>query len=155
MQTPDAPRRRALVLAVLALLVAATPAAAKTTTALHVEASHAPQAVFGSDGREHVEYDLITTNAFSADATLGALRVRGDGRTLLTLAGDPLAASTRKLFTDETTATVTPASSVFTQVDVVLPRSYGRTPPRRFTNRMTVSPTRSRSPERHRPPGRR
>jgi hypothetical protein len=132
-----APLAMAATIGLLAL--AATPSPAKTTTALRLEASHAPQAVYGSDGREHVEYDLITTNVFSAEATLSGLRVRGDGRTLLTLAGDPLAAFTRKLFTDETTATVAPASSVFTQIDVVLPRSYGRTPPRRFTNRMTAT----------------
>jgi hypothetical protein len=122
---------------VLVLAVGTTPSPARTTTALRLEASHAPQAVFGSDGREHVEYDLVATNVFSAEATLEALRVRGDGRTLLTLAGDPLAAFTRKLFTDQTTATVGPASSVFTQIDIVLPHSYRRTPPRRFTNRIT------------------
>ncbi|MFL5974690.1 MAG: hypothetical protein ACJ76G_06075, partial [Solirubrobacterales bacterium] len=86
----------------LLLALGTTPSPAKTTTALRLDASHAPQAVYGSDGREHVEYDLIATNVFSAEATLGALRVRGVGRTLLTLAGDPLAAFTRKLFTDET-----------------------------------------------------
>jgi len=33
-------------------------------------ASNPPEAVFGSDGREHVEYDLVLTNAFSGDATV-------------------------------------------------------------------------------------
>ena len=47
---------------------------AETTSALRVEVSGPPQAVFGSDGREHIEYDLIITNAFTADATLSRSR---------------------------------------------------------------------------------
>ena len=32
-----------------------------------------PQRVHASDGREHIEYNLIITNAFTADATLRSL----------------------------------------------------------------------------------
>jgi hypothetical protein len=91
---------------VLLLVLGTIPAAAKTTTALHVAASNPPEAVFGSDGREHVEYDLVLTNAFSGDATLGAVWVRADGKPALTLAGDGLTAATHKLFTSDPTATV-------------------------------------------------
>jgi len=47
-----------------------TPLAGGKTTALGGAASNPPGAVFGSDGREHVEYDLVLTNAFSGDATV-------------------------------------------------------------------------------------
>jgi hypothetical protein len=78
------PHGLAIAAVLLACLVGAAPAYARTTTALEVRADGAPQAVFGSDGRERVEYDLIVTNVFSADATLQSLEVRGDGRPLLT-----------------------------------------------------------------------
>jgi hypothetical protein len=95
--------------------------------------------VFGSDGREHVEYDLVLTNSFSGEATLGALSVRADGRPTLTLTGDALTAATHTLFTSDATATIAPASTAFTQVDLVLPRSAGRTPPKRLTNRVAYT----------------
>jgi hypothetical protein len=121
---------------VVVSLIGAAPAFARTTTALEVRAAGAPQAVFGSDGRERVEYDLVVTNVFSADATLESLAVRGDGRRLLTLSGDALAAVTRKLFTEEPTVTVPAATTAYIQVSLVLPRSYGRTAPHRLTKPM-------------------
>ena len=97
-------------LAVAAALAAAAPAGADTTTGLRVEAAHAPQRVHGSDGREHVEYDLVITAAFSGAATLKSLEVRGDGRRLLTLRGSRLAAVTRPLFAAQPTLVIAPAS---------------------------------------------
>jgi hypothetical protein len=91
------PHGLAIAAVVLACLVGAAPVSARTTTALEVGAAGAPQAVFGSDRRERVEYDLVVTNVFSADATLQSLEVRGDGRRLLTLTGEALTEVTRKL----------------------------------------------------------
>jgi hypothetical protein len=110
---------------------------AQTSSALRVEVSGAPQRVHGSDGREHIEYDLIITNAFTADATLGSLKVRGDGRPLLSLSGAALGAATFPLASETATGgRIGPASTVVTQVDVELPRSAGRTVPRLLTNRI-------------------
>jgi hypothetical protein len=133
--------RRISLAVVPALLIAlgTMPAAAKTTTALHVQASNRPYAVFGSDGREHVEYDLVLTNAFTGEATLGAVAVRADGRPALALAGDGLLEATHTLLTSDPTATIAPASTAVTQVDLVLPRSAGRTPPKRLTNRVSYA----------------
>jgi hypothetical protein len=117
-------------------LLTATPSAARTTTALRVQSAGAPQHVHGSDGREHVEYDLIVTNVFSADATVNSLEVRGDGKRLLTLTGDALATVTHRLFASEPTRTIPPASTTSMQVDLVLPRSFGRGAPKRLTNRI-------------------
>jgi peptidase M23-like protein len=130
------PHGFAIAVVLFACFIGAAPASARTTTALEVRAAGAPQAVFGADGREHVEYDLVVTNVFSADATLQSLEVRGDGRRLLALTGDALTEVTRKLFTEDPTATVPAATTAFIQVSLVLPRAYGRTPPRRLSNRI-------------------
>jgi CubicO group peptidase (beta-lactamase class C family) len=109
----------------------------ETTSALRVEVSGTPQRVHGSDGREHIEYDLIVTNAFTAEATLRSLVVGADGQRLLTLSGDRLWAATVRLGTSAPTGgRVGPASTVVTQVGVVLPRSAGRTVPRLLTNQI-------------------
>jgi hypothetical protein len=50
----------------------------QASTALEVHATGAPQRVYGSDGRGHIEYDLVVTNLFSADATLLSLELRGE-----------------------------------------------------------------------------
>jgi hypothetical protein len=57
-------------------------------TALLVEATNRPLRVPGSDGLQHLEYDLIVSNVFTAPVTLTSLEVRSEsGRTLLRLAG--------------------------------------------------------------------
>ena len=130
-------RRIALAAVFVLVFVPGTmPAAAKTTTALHVEASNPPYAVFGSDGRLHVEYDLVLTNAFVGPATLDAVAVRADGKPALTLTGDALTAATHTLLTSDATVTIAPASTAFTQVDLVLP---GRTAPKHITNRVAYT----------------
>ena len=106
------------------LLVGGALSDAETTSALRVEVSGAPQSVRGSDRREHVEYDLIVTNAFTADARLTSLEVRGRRRRLLSLSGAALAAVTLRAGTSAPTdGRVPPASTVVTQVDLALPRS--------------------------------
>src|SRR4051794_38077411 len=104
----------------LFVVAAAMPAAGKTTTALRVQTSNPPRAVFGTDGREHVEYDLVLTNDFGGEATLRALSVRADGKPALTLVGDELAGATHKLATSDPVATIASGSSAYTQVDLVL-----------------------------------
>lgn len=58
----------------LAVIAGASPGtaarAASTSTALQVAAVGAPQRVHGSDGREHIDYDLVITNAFTSEVML-------------------------------------------------------------------------------------
>ncbi len=91
----------------LALVVSAAPQAAADQpsppaaqpTALLVTATNAPLRVLGSDGMEHLEYDLIITNVFTAPLTLTAVEVIApDERRLLRLAGDTLAANTEPVY---------------------------------------------------------
>ena len=98
---------------------------ARTSSALRVEVSDAPQRVQGSDGREHLEYDLVITNAFTAEATLRSLQVRGDRRRVLSLSGAALEAATLRVGTKAPTrGRIEPGSTVVIQVDVVLPMIY-------------------------------
>jgi murein DD-endopeptidase MepM/ murein hydrolase activator NlpD len=113
---------------------------ARTSSALRVEVSGAPQRVQGSDGREHLEYDLVITNAFTAEATLRSLQVRGDRRRVLSLSGAALEAATLRVGTSAPTrGRIEAGSTVVIQVDVVLPRSAGRRVPRLLTNRITYA----------------
>jgi murein DD-endopeptidase MepM/ murein hydrolase activator NlpD len=121
-----------------ASLGSADPAASQTT-ALQVAAIGAPQRVHGSDGREHIDYDLVITNSFTAEVTLTSLVVRGGGKKLLTLTGDALAAHTLPFGGGAPTSSIPASSTVVTFVDVVLPRSAGRAMPKRLRNRITYT----------------
>jgi hypothetical protein len=115
----------------------ATPARAAggiRTTALAVQLATPARAVYGTDGRVHIDYDLLATNAFTAPVTLQSIQVRGAGRVLLTLRGRALAAHTFAVQGTAPTATIPVASVVKTLIDVTLPRSFGRTWPRRLTH---------------------
>jgi len=98
--------------------------------------------VYGSDGRQHVDYDLVITNAFTAPVTLESLTVGGMGRTLLRLAGNHLAEHTHQIIADKSSAHIPASATVVTLVDIVLPHSDGRLVPRRLANRIhyTVPP---------------
>jgi hypothetical protein len=78
-----------LALGGLLWLCTAAPAGA-APTALGVQVGTPARAVFGSDGREHVEYDLVIANAFTVPVTLQSVRVFGRGRLLLALSGTAL-----------------------------------------------------------------
>ena len=111
----------------------AGPAGAETTAALRVQLAGAPQGVRGSDGREHLEYDVVATNAFPGPATLRSVVVRGAGRRLLALRGPALGEATAPLAsTPPGELVIAPAASTVTQVDLVLPRPAGRRSPRRL-----------------------
>jgi hypothetical protein len=127
-------------LAVIAAVSLGSPdPAAANTTALQVTAVGAPQRVHGSDGREHIDYNLVITNAFTAEATLTSLVVRGGGKVLLALRGDALAAFTRPLASEDPTTSIPSASAVAVFVDIVLPRSAGRKVPKRLHHRISYT----------------
>ena len=67
----------------------ASPAVGEKTTAIVVSATNDPLRVSGSDGVDHLEYDLLVTNGFAAPVTLTSIAVTApDGETLLRLEGD-------------------------------------------------------------------
>jgi hypothetical protein len=91
--------------------------------------------VHGSDGREHIDYDLVITNGFTSELTLSSVTVRGGGRRLVSLAGE-LANFTHQTLGTEPTTTIPASSTVATLIDVVLPHSAERRVPKRLTTRI-------------------
>jgi Peptidase family M23 len=114
-----------------------TPADAQPTAVL-VSATNAPLRVPGSDGLEHLEYDLLVTNVFVAPATLTALEVTTpDGHSLLQLSGEALAAVTEPLLkgAEDMPGSQVPASgSRAVVIDVAVPPGQV---PERLDHRLT------------------
>jgi hypothetical protein len=111
--------------------------AAKETTALLAGTINAPLHVLGSDGLEHLEYDLILTNVCTAPVTITAIDVLGpDGGVLSRLEGDELAAVTQPVFFagGPPVSDVPVAGTVATVVDLIAPPG---TVPARITHRIT------------------
>ena len=109
------------------------------TAALLVSATNAPLRVRGSDGMEHLEYDLVITNAFTAPVTLTAAEVSApDGGVLLRLEGDTLAAVTQPVFfTGAPPLVQIPVGvTVATVIDLVLPPGQV---PERISHRITYT----------------
>jgi hypothetical protein len=119
---------------IVSCLLTAGPAGAARTTALAAQVATPAQAVYGSDGREHIDYDLVISNLFTGPVRLDSIRVLNGRKPVLTLKGRALADRTLAL---TKTGVMIPASSfVKTLVDVALPRASGRRVPRRLTERI-------------------
>ena len=118
---------------------AAEDRAAPESTALQVTTTGPPHRVHGSDGREHIEFNLVITNIFPEEVTLTSLAVRAGGESLLKLEDDALAESTLPISGGEPTRTIPSSSAVATQVDVVMPRSAGRNVPKRVSPRIAYT----------------
>jgi hypothetical protein len=114
----------ASVVAPAAAALSARPAAAAPRVAALSAASTGPaRAVQGSDGKVHLDYDLVLTSMFDAPVTLVSVDVLApSGRRLLRLEGDALAAVTHSNFgaLDQPTSTVPPSGTVGTELDVVV-----------------------------------
>jgi hypothetical protein len=114
---------------------AAPPGWTAETTALLVSATHDPLRVTGSDGMVHLEYDLVITNVFTTPVALTALDVlTPEGRSLLRLEGDALAAVTQPLLGRTPTALVPASGALAVVVDVVVPPDQI---PARLSHRLT------------------
>jgi Peptidase family M23 len=99
-----------------------TGTGAPATTAILVGATNKPLRVAGSDGADHLEYDLIITNALPAPLTLTAIEVLGPaGTRLLHLAGDALVQATQPLIGLTPTAQIPAFGAVAVVIDVIVP----------------------------------
>jgi murein DD-endopeptidase MepM/ murein hydrolase activator NlpD len=108
---------------------------APQTTALLVTSTNAPLRVLGSDGLEHLEYDLVFTNFFTAPVTLTAINVIGpDGSNLLELHGEALAENTAPMLGGAPSAVIPLAGTLATVIDVALPAD---TVPAQITHRIS------------------
>jgi murein DD-endopeptidase MepM/ murein hydrolase activator NlpD len=121
-------RFRLVAMALLLAAATAGPTAAnpKTSqlTAIVVSAIGGPVGVPGSDGLEHIEYDLLVTNVFTAPVTLTAIEVLTlDGERLLLLEGDALVMATQPLLGLTPLAEILPSAVAAVMIDVAVPRS--------------------------------
>lgn len=108
----------------------ATPvplAGANRATAILVSATNDPLRVPGSDGADHLEYDLIITNAYPAPVTLTSIEVRADGATLLSLEGDTLLQATQPFIGLTQTSPIPTSGVVAVVMDVAVPRDLAVT----------------------------
>jgi hypothetical protein len=98
--------------------VAEPPAAATPVLATVVAA---PIPVPATDGKDHLAYELLLTNALGQDVTLTSLTVLDGDKTLLSLVGDQLAYWTRVMGAPTAPATrIGPGQSAIVWLDVAL-----------------------------------
>lgn len=118
----------------------ATPASQPTDrelTAIVVSAIGGPIGVPGSDGLQHIEYDLVVTNVFSSPVLLSTIEVLTlDGNPLLSLAGDDLVAATQPLLGLTPLEEIPASGTAAVIIDVAVPRDQV---PQRLTHRITYT----------------
>lgn len=116
----------------------ATPVAVgaeRESAAILVTAASVPMRVSGSDGQDHIEYDLLVANAFTAPVTLDAVEVLGDdGVPLLALDGETLAAASQAVFSGTRVAPIPADGTVAIVIDVAVPPDQ---PVGRLTHRIS------------------
>ena len=106
-------------------------------TAIVVSAIGGPISVPGSDGLEHIEYDLVVTNVFNAPVKLAAIEVvTPEGTTLLSVAGDDLVAATQSLLALMPLETIPASGTAAVMIDVAVPHDRV---PERLTHRITYT----------------
>jgi Peptidase family M23 len=80
----------------------------------------APMPVAATDGKTHLAYELVLTNASPQDVTLTSVAAVAAGDRLLTLSGDGLAQWTRVLASSTPTTTIPPAQTALVWLDVAV-----------------------------------
>lgn len=114
-------------LALPSLLVAAqsTPEPATTSrlsTAILVSPVGVPMRIAGSDHADHIEYDLLVTNAFTAPVTLTSLEVFDEsGNSLLILDEAGLAGVTQSIFVPTPVSSIPVDGTVAVVVGITVP----------------------------------
>lgn len=92
------------------------------TTAIIVSTTNDPLRVAGSDGMDHLEYDLIVTNAFPEPVTVARIEVLGGyGQVLQRLEGDAVAEITQPLIGMGPTKQVPASAAVGIVIDLIVP----------------------------------
>jgi hypothetical protein len=125
-------------LAVLATAPVAGAATADHFTPVAARVLHAPEPVLGSDGRRHVEYELILTDdSFPpATETVKSIQATAGGRVLATLSGARLAAVMRPFDSTRTGRKLNPGVSAWVLIDLSFPR--GAKLPKRIVHRISI-----------------
>ncbi len=116
---------------------ATAPARSQKITPVIVDVPSTPSWFKGMDGRFHLQYELLLTNAVPIEAQVKAIDILGKGgRSVARLSGDELAASMGAQGEAPTT-TMSANSTVPVWIDLTL--SKRRSVPRRVRHRLTVT----------------
>jgi murein DD-endopeptidase MepM/ murein hydrolase activator NlpD len=114
-----------------------SPPPERQHTAIVVSAIGGPTGVPGSDGRQHIEYDLVITNVFNASVMVSTIDVITlDGDPLLSLVGDDLVAATQPLLGLTPLEEIPASGTAAVIIDVAVPRDQV---PDRLTHRITYT----------------
>ena len=106
-------------------------------TAILVSPIHEAQVVRGDDGMDHVEYDLLVVSVFSEPVTLSSVAVLDpNGKELMRIEGDILAAATQTLFSKTPSPVVPASAAVSVDVDLIMPPDAA---PERVTHRIAYT----------------
>ncbi|OBB57433.1 peptidase M23 [Mycobacterium sp. 852013-51886_SCH5428379] len=111
-------------------------------TPLLAEVLSEPVAVPGTDGRDHLAYELRLTNVLAQDVTITSLEVLAAERVLLTLTGDQIGYWTRVIGTPVPTTRIGPGQTALTWLDVAIDRPAEggpAAPPRDLVHRIGIS----------------
>ena len=131
-------------LAVLAILVlsgfltsiGAAPQVAEKMTPLLLAVQDAPIPFMGSDGREHLVYELWMTNASSAEIAVQKVEVLGDGAVLQTLDTTAIAGRLQPVGQLQSVGTLTKSTQALLFLNVTL--APGSAVPHQLLHRVTV-----------------
>lgn len=96
------------------------PTAAPVATPLLARVLAAPVPVPATDGRTHLVYEVLLTNAMDQEVTVNSVAVRAGGATLLTLDGNTLGERTRIVGTTTPTAQLGPSQSALVWIDAIV-----------------------------------
>lgn len=130
------------VLAVLAVsgfsasIRGATQAAAEKMTPLLLFVQNAPIPFMGSDGREHLVYELWMTNASSAEIAVQKVEVLGDGAVLQTLDTAAIAGRLQPVGQRQSTGMLAKSTQALLFLNVTL--TPGSTVPHQLSHRVAI-----------------
>lgn len=130
--------RTGLVLVVVfALASAALFAEQNRPTAILVSPIHDAQVVRGTDGMDHVEYEILVVSVFPEPVTLTSVTVFDPtGKKLMQLDGSALTAATQPLFAHTGSAVIPASAAVTVEIDLILPPN---TAPERVTHKIAYA----------------
>ena len=99
--------------------------AAPAVTPVLASVVAAPVPAPATDGKVHLAYELLLTNAMTQDVTLTSIAALGNGQTLLRLTGDKIGYWTRIIGTSTPTTKLGPGQTGIVWLDVALDNSAG------------------------------
>jgi hypothetical protein len=126
----------AILAAIIARSLAATPPPKEEMTPLLLSVADAPIPFNGSDSSTHLVYELLVTNFSSGDVTPEKLEVLADGAVLQTLEAAEIATRLQPIGVREAVASLARSTQALLFIHIILPE--GKRAPRELSHRITA-----------------